>query len=498
MSQLNDYDLLSDILSDKKFLPALEKEILHYLQKDELPSSVAHPLDADSLDVLRELKDSIQDSKNLLYSNVGKLNAFWSKQITKAIQCLRLFDNREPFKQAPDKTIVAYGMENLNKYYQSYTEFEGLLYGANVHYRDHVIHVFRVWLIGLNVIIKKNFDVKSLDGLKDDWEHIGGLSKCEKISMWTIIAFCHDLGYPLEKSKEILKVTQSMMQEIVTDSKITADFSFVGTQLSINEYIVKFISTKMKNKGDIDKDNNKLYYGRVQPKYYLKLVKSLEEFKHGVVGAITIYKALLYFLESDFNLNDDYQYSMEDARQFYIRREILRAIASHTCSEIYNIKVTTFSSLLYISDELQNWDRKDWHSLYSAQELKKSEVTINNFDEKSISYTEEIQIGPKADMKKFLCDLFMKQYDKYKKKFRDGQYTASREFDITDNIVVEKNVDGTSKPKAEITISIRGNSSSDSFSIKYNEHYQENDKIDESDIASSVFKHEFKIENSLT
>lgn len=494
MSQLNDYDLLSDILSNEDFVKVLEQEILGYIGDEKLSKSVAHPLDTEALKDLRELKESIHDGENLSYSKVEKLNTFWGQQITKAIQCLRFFDSREPFKQAPGKTIVAYGMENLNKYYQNYTEFEGLLYGANAHYRDHVFHVFRVWLIGLNVIIKKNFDVKSLDGLKDDWASIGGLSKCEKISMWTIIAFCHDLGYPLEKSKEILKVTQSMMQEIVTDSKITADFSFVGTQLSINEYIVKFISTKMKNKGETDENKNKLYCGRVQPKYYLKLVKSLEEFKHGVVGAITIYKALLYFLESDFNLNDDYQYSEEDARQFYIRREILRAIASHTCPEIYNIKITTFSSLLYICDELQNWDRKDWHSLYSAQELNKSGVEIDKFNEKTISYIERIQIGSKADIKKFLCDLFLKQYDKYKKKFRDGQDTASREFDIIDTIIVEKNVEGTSKPEAKIVISIRGNSLSDSFSIKYNEHYKAEDKIKDADIASSVFKHEFKNE----
>lgn len=167
MSQLNDKDLLSDVLSDKKFVPALEQEILGFINKESLPSSVAHPLDSEALAVLKDLKDSIHDTKNLSYSKVEKLNSFWGMQITKAIQCLRLFDSREPFKQAPDKTIVAYGMENLNKYYQSYTDFEGLLYGTNAHYRDHVFHVFRVWLIGLNVIIKHNFDVKSLDGLKD-------------------------------------------------------------------------------------------------------------------------------------------------------------------------------------------------------------------------------------------------------------------------------------------------------------------------------------------
>lgn len=194
-------------------------------------------------------------------------------------------------------------------------------------------------------------------------------------------------------------------------------------------------------------------------------------------------------------MNDDYQYSEEDARQFYIRREILRAIASHTCSEIYNIKITTFSSLLYICDELQNWDRKDWHSLYSAHELNISGIEIDEFNEAKISYIERIQIGSKADIKKFLCDLFLKQYDRYKKKFRDGQDTVSREFDIIDTIKVVKNVPGTSKPEATIVISIRGNNKSDNFTISYNNHFKDEDKVQAVDISSSVFKHEFEIKN---
>lgn len=92
------------------------------------------------------------------------------------------------------------------------------------------------------------------------------------------------------------------------------------------------------------------FWGRIQPKYYLKYAKSLEGFQHGIISTIIIYKMLLYFLESDFNLNDDYIYKNEDARQFYIRREILRAIAAHTCPDAYNIHITTFPSLLFLCD----------------------------------------------------------------------------------------------------------------------------------------------------
>jgi len=503
MANLSDKDLLDDVIGASDFHDFLKNEVLKYIDKNKLPENLSYPLDSSTINILIELKNFIPDKeRNLPYSKVEKLNDFWKIIITKSIQCLRLFDNREPFRKNPEKTIVAYGIENLVKYYKNYTEFEGLLYGANANYRDHIFHVFRTWLIGLNVIIKKDFDVTDLDGLKYNWECYGKLMICEKISIWSVIAFCHDLGYPLEKSKGILRVTQNMMREIVTDSKITEDFSFGGTQVSINEYIVKFISTKMKflkktNMEDDDKreEKDESYYGRIQPKYYLKLTKSLEEFKHGIISAIIIYKTLLYFLESDFNLNDDYEYTAEDARQFYIRREILRAIAAHTCPDIYNIKVTTFSSLLYICDEIQNWGRKDWHELYSAQELNTSEVTINKFDKTEISYTENIELGAKTDIKKFVQDLFNNQYSKYKKKFRDGLDSAQRNFDIIDKVIVEKDKKGSDKPKVEISISIMGNKKSDKIEVKYNEHCKDEDKIslNDEDIVGSVFAHELNI-----
>jgi len=506
MANLNDKDLLADVIGATDFQDKLKKEVLKHIGKEELTDNLLYPLDNPTIKYLTELKDFIPEKdKNLPYSKVESLNYFWKIIIAKSIQCLRLFDNREPFKANPDKKIVAYGIESLAKYYENYTEFEGLLYGANANYRDHIFHVFRTWLIGLYVMIKHNFDITDIDGLKENWTDFGEVTTCEKISMWTIIAFCHDLGYPLEKSKDILRATQSMMQEIVTDSKITEDFSFGGTQVSINEYIVKFISTKMKflkeetvEVVEAEKKGEKVekhYNGRIQPKYYLKLTKSLEEFKHGIISAIIIYKTLLYFLESDFNLNDDYEYTAEDARQFYIRREILRAIAAHTCPDIYNIKVTTFSSLLYICDEIQNWGRKDWHELYSDQELSKSEVTINKFDKTEISYTENIVLGAKTDIKKFVQALFNNQYNKFKKKFRDGLDSAQRNFDIKDIVIVEKDEEGTYKPKAEISISIMGNKQSDKIEVKYNEHSKNEDRISlkDEDIAGSVFLHELDI-----
>jgi hypothetical protein len=41
------------------------------------------------------------------------------------------------------------------------------------------------------------------------------------------------------------------------------------------------------------------------------------------------------------------------AKQFVVRREILRSIANHTCQDIYHLQFNTLSFLLYITDEIQ-------------------------------------------------------------------------------------------------------------------------------------------------
>ena len=148
---------------------------------------------------------------------------------------------------------------------------------------------------------------------------------------------------------------------------------------------------------------------------------------------------LLFFLESDFNLNDDYKYKEEDARQFYIRREILRAIASHTCSDIYNVKNTTFSSLLYICDEMQEWGRKSWNDLYTNVGPDDIKLSIDKFDSECIEYKEEIKMLNVKDETLIVDNivrLYTRQFDTYQLVFRDGQYTNSRKFNLQKTITI--------------------------------------------------------------
>lgn len=463
MFNINDKNLINDI--NNEFSKLIEKEEKKFEYRFE------HPLDEGAREKIKEIiidgKDSIE------YSQVGQLDKLWIMLINKAIKCLRFFDEREPFLGNNNKTPVAYGIDKLEAYHDRYSSFESLLYGASSYYRDHVFHAMRTWMLGVFCLLKpmssdENIFISqiTIDGCTDN-TFSSNINFFEKISMWTFIALCHDLGYPLEKSQQILDKTQKMMKEFIPNPNIWNNFGFNGIQDNINEYIIKFMSTKMveqKSKEETeenietDKHKNDLYLGRVQPKYYLKYTKSLEHFDHGIISSVIIYKMLLYFLESDFNLNDDYEYKYEDARQFYIRREILRAMASHTCTDIYNIYLTTFSSVLFLCDELQEWGRKSWNELYSGLQPHAVDLSIEKFTPQEISVKEKINME-QVEEEQIFCDnikrIFERQYENYKVIFRDGQYTQARQFNFIKRMEIKLKQSGTQENNLVIDYALK-------------------------------------------
>ena len=402
-----------------------------------------YPLDDEIMQVLNKL---IGDSGEIQYSKVKELDKLWLKLIEKSINCLRFFDTREPFMLDGSKKSSAYGIDKLEEYHKRYINFESLLYGSSEYYRDHIFHAIRTWMVGIFCLMKKISDSHfiekiQIDGVNDE-TFANSINILEKISIWTLSALCHDLGYPLEKSQQIIDKTKEMMRDFVPNPSIISNFSFSGVQDSINEYIVKFMSTKMK-KGVSKENGEQVYNGRIQPKYYLKYTKSLEKNNHGIISSVIIYKMLLYFIESDFNLNDDYEYKQEDARQFYIRREVLRAISSHTCSDIYNIKTTTFSSLLFICDEMQEWGRKSWNDLYTSINPNSIQLTVFSISPTSIHFKEDINMGTISERELVVDDivrLYERQFDNYQLIFRDGQDSNTRAFDFKKEIFITSSI----------------------------------------------------------
>lgn len=411
--------------------------------------SVEYPLDADIRDMLDaiSLRDDDEDFEVFRFFN--DLITLWEKLIEKSIKALRYYDTREPFKDNSAKHPLAYGVEELRTYFDKYIKFETTLYGSSRYYRDHVVHVFRVWILGVSQLLSN--DNVLLKAIKIDEKC--NVNPIEKLSIWTLVALTHDLGYPLEKSLEVVERTKDMMKSFVVNPAISMDLSFNGVQNSMNDFVLRFMSSKMIEKNREEGDDCK-YVARLQPKYYFKFQKSLERNKHGILSALVIYKILRYFLESDYSTNEDYYFDPEDTRQFYIRREILRAISSHTCHDIYQLTAKNFSFLLILCDDAQEWGRKGISELYinKSIEYDYDGLNIDLADHVvKVSFGEKYKNIDKEEDVKTIISRFIDISRDYNEIFRDGLDTAKRDFCFKKNTDVDF---GTGNNKVAISISL--------------------------------------------
>ena len=417
-------------------------------------SDIEHPLDDDVIKELQSILAAIKSDNSNPYKIFSKKDciiSLWKTLIDKSIKCLRFFDRREPFIDNSNKKPIAWGVQHLYDYFDDYTKFENLLYGGARFYRDHIIHVFRVWFLGIYCLLKPSdgsiYLKKISIGTDSDGNEIN-VTCLEKISIWTLIALTHDLGYPLEKSQKIIERTKNMMCSFVSNPILSLDLSFSGAQNTINDVVLRFMSSKMhkiktqcnySTNLESKSDTNKLeYVAKLQFKYYKKLLNSLEKGDHGIISALLVDKLLLYFEESDFNINEHYVFGEEDVRQFYIRREILRSIASHTCKDIYQLNMMNFAFFLIVIDDSQEWGRKRISELYVNSKINyEFEDVVFDITDTPSDITNACSISEKftlpKDYENELSGFFERlksQYDDYCLIFRDGQDTSNRNFDF--------------------------------------------------------------------
>ena len=440
-----DLQLLKEIVDT--FIP---KRVPDYVREAfaEDTRVIEHPLDEEVKEKLNEIKNKIRDEDEdyRIFYFADEIKSIWKLIIQKSIKCLRYFDSREPYLENQSKHPVAYGVDELSKYFDKYIKFESMLYGGGKYYRDHVIHVFRVWLLGLECLLDDDGNyLKRIISQRDV-----KVNSLEKISIWSMIALTHDLGYPLEKAQGIIDQTKDMMKSFIANPSVSMDLSCNGIQNNMNDFVVRFMSSKMheadnKCPREDTSDEEKRFVARLQPKYYFKFQKSLERYNHGILSAIIIYKLLRYFLESDFNINEDYLFDKEEARQFYIRREILRTIASHTCHDVYHLDMLSFAFLLIVVDDAQEWGRKRISELYvnrdstyeflsivPAFDVGESNHGKENIKIHSLTVKEKFSFKNLSDLQETLLSLY-KQCKGYKEIFRDGQDTTRRNFTFIKN-----------------------------------------------------------------
>lgn len=401
---------------------------------------------------LREYSEPSDDKKK----DTKKLaKTLWKNLLKDAICLLKINDSREKLYQATESLLKesedefkakfdsirktsSYGIDELASYFDDFVEFESVLYGTGEFYRDHIHHVLQVWGVGVGLlwgIDKLSLSLSEGYTVSDEDFHFQietGRERCisnsELWAIWTIIALCHDLGYPLEKASQINQKVKKIVNHFGCLNFNELNFNFDVLNSFIVEKFLNIISSKtsrpkeiksnsekepdeISSKGVVEPqgipqktiespnqknavdgiiksekhtcpekciNNRPINKTEIQHKYRDKFAKSLEDYQHGSLSGLLIFKKLTYFLETDF-AQEKSSLDCEDLRQFYIRKEILRAICGHTCPKIYHLDLNTLPFLLILCDELQEWGRPRFEDLLSGETKDIQTTRIEKF-----------------------------------------------------------------------------------------------------------------------
>ncbi len=420
-SEINDdilIDYFCNLLEKKKilFMKDMQKFDIYDEDIDELNDENEYK-DIDDKKLQKILKNLILNNKSddakieILKKKKIIFQKLWPHFIRNAIGYLRYKDFRDRGKLKFD-----FGVKNLMEYFMEFSSFEELLFGIDEYYRDHSSHVFRVYLSGEFIVRKflsdKYEDITIFDQPENKIENEEinkylKISKGEKGAIWCIIALCHDLGYPLQKIYNLNEKLSNILKYfgIYNFERVRFNLPQEGTML--NEYIIKILSSKLVVISDEE------FHFKVQSKFYTKFSNAYEKLNHGILSCVLLMKNLVFFKESDFkkiiikekdkgkekeknNDNDNDKNYLINAKQYLLRREILRTIASHDCLDIYHVNAFNYPFLLIICDEIQEWNRPfSKKRIHYAWESDKSVVIqINSFNHKNIELSMKIDLKP--------------------------------------------------------------------------------------------------------
>lgn len=417
-------EYLDDIFLFDFFLRKIDIKKLFRQNSREIKKKIKELLD-------NEIKIEKKSSENLegfipksQQKKIEIIKDLWELLIREAIYCLRNEDNKDTSSFKQD-----FGIIEIKHYFEKFSEFEEVLHGTDRYYRDHSLHVIRVFFLGfyllssnLSEIAGTEINFKSIKILPSKLLKNECLSLEEIQAIWILIALTHDLGYPIEKIEHINKKITGLISYYGPSGIEEFKYHLPLQNQFLNDFILKFISSKL-----TQKQNENEYYTVIQNKYYLKFAKAFENFSHGIMSCILLMKHLVYFKESDYSHSGLSPLDKRDAIQFFIRRTILRSIASHDNEDIYHIYPDNFLFILTFCDDLQEWDRPRVTSRFQKSE----KILVPEFNSQNIYFEKHIMLSEEIRISREHFEAFARNVRRYIKLFRSGPDSNERPFTFT-------------------------------------------------------------------
>ncbi len=223
------------------YLDRIEKDEIIFLQgKDELKDSIKS-----------SLEKLIEESKmnNKIQLAVG----LWKNLFEAAMSYL-----------SPNKK----GYDKIFKYFDSYVEFEELIFASDSFYRDHTLHCLWVYFLGdylynnpqfselYRLERETNESYKLMEKLSDSLHVVEGndarvlkgilrlIDDNSKLqdSVRCIAALTHDLGYPLKKIEKINKAMNKVLPYFAINNFENFSFEYENIQQEFVNNFIDYIS----------------------------------------------------------------------------------------------------------------------------------------------------------------------------------------------------------------------------------------------------------------
>lgn len=284
------------------------------------------------------------------------------------------------------------GYDELCRYFDDYAEYENLLFALDKNYRDHTIHSIWVMLLGFYLKGKcaqfKNmvYEIsKFREGDDSDVKKTNEIIKESEDLLWCLISLTHDLGYPIEKTRKASDRMSKMIQNFGFLNLQGLDYSFkIVHQTAISELLDILSSSVFW----IDKGWGKIGYwsGR-----RADFAKSFERLDHGIMSAYLLLMYLDWICDTTNLLRGIEETGFTEhsfAANLAIIKHLLHAISAHTNKNIHTDLLNSMDSLLFLSDELEEFSRysrslrtNEWIEVNCRTEVQ---FTANSF---KINYT---------------------------------------------------------------------------------------------------------------
>ncbi|MCK4732148.1 MAG: hypothetical protein KAT65_06775 [Methanophagales archaeon] len=294
---------------------------------------------------IESLLDSLCDHTKERYEKALTANAIWKFFIEKSLRAFT--DNLR-------------GYDELCRYFDDYIEYENLLFALDKNYRDHTIH--SVWVMLLGFYLKENcavfeninYVIGNLQKDDDNLQKTIEIIKKFENPLWCLIALTHDLGYPIEKTRKANAIMAKMITNFGFLRQNDFDYNFtIVHQTAINE-LLNIISSAVTWKPEGGYQVGRRVGTRVD------MAKSFERLDHGIMSAYLLQMYIDWIcgtMDIWQGLGNISSTSHETAAEKTMVITLLGAISAHTNRYSYSHRLNNMDSLLFISDELEEFSR---------------------------------------------------------------------------------------------------------------------------------------------